>query len=221
LTEAKVRKFSIRKNPFIGLFLEASDELALVPKSVPEKNLDFVEDTLGVKALRLFVGQSDLLGLMACLNSNGCVLSQGAEEEEKKALKQAGLNVMVLERFSPGNNIVANDKATVVSSSIPREDAKKIGECLGVEVHQTPLSHYSTPGSLNVATNKGLLAFAEIPETEFKLLERILGVKGGVGTVNNGAPFNALGLVANSKGALLGEACTGFEVQRVYEALFG
>jgi translation initiation factor 6 (eIF-6) len=36
-----------------------------------------------------------------------------------------------------------------------------------------------------------------------------------------GVPFVGMGVVANSKGALVGHATSGFEVQRIYEALFG
>jgi len=133
-------------------------------------------------------------------------------------LKKRGLNVFSLEALSPGNNVVANDKGALASNRVQKKDLKKISDCLGVEVFQ---QRFATPTviSSTVATNKGLLVHNDFTETETKFLEKILGARGLQATVNHGVLFNSLGVVANSKGAVVGEATSGFEVQRIYEAL--
>jgi len=176
-------------------------------------------DALGAEPVRLFVDQSPLVGILTAMNSNGVVLPQFAEKEEQEILKKKGLNVVRLACFAPGNNILANDRAALVSPAVPTRDARRIGECLGVEVFQDPIAGFSTVGSLNVVTNKGVFACNEASEEELKQLEKLFKASAGKGTANLGSPCNGLSLTANSKGAAVGELTTGFEIQRLYQAL--
>ncbi|MEW5955684.1 MAG: translation initiation factor 6, partial [Candidatus Micrarchaeota archaeon] len=81
------------------------------------------------------------------------------------------------------------------------------------------IAGFGMVGSLNVVTNKGLFACNEASDEELKELEKIFGVPAGKGTANLGSPCNGLCMAANSHGAAVGELTTGFEVQRIYEAL--
>lgn len=218
-----ITKFSVHKNPFVGLFFKASDDLVLVPKALDRKLSDTVQDTLSATPVPLSISQSDLLGLFVAMNSNGCVVPSFVEDDELAVLRKAGLNVATIETHQAcGNCILCNDNAAILHPTIARAEAKKVSDALGVEaLAHDLLSKISTVGAVNVATNKGLLAYNEMPEVELKKLERILKVKGNVGTCNMGVPFVGMGVVANSKGALVGHSTSGFEVQRIYEALFG
>ncbi|MEK6843531.1 MAG: translation initiation factor IF-6 [Candidatus Micrarchaeota archaeon] len=219
---SQIKKLSFYKNPFIGLFIKASEKLALIPKNIHEKNIPEIEETLQVRAIPVFFCQSPTLGIFSAFNSNGIVVSALAEKHELKPLKDEGLNVCYLdERYSPGNNILTNDKAALVNPSIPKLEIKKIADCLGVEVSNHPLANLPTVGSTNIATNSGLLANSEISDVELKMMERILQVRGIKGTVNLGSFANAYGVVANSKGAIVGESTSGAEMQKIYESLFG
>ncbi len=215
-----IEKTSFRKNPFIGLFCRASDDLVLLPKTASQKFAEQAERALQVPSARFFVSQSELIGLFTCINSTGVILPAFADNEEARLLRKAGLNVFKCsERFVPGNNLAANDKAVLLNPRIDAREARKIADALGVE----PFSHpfrLPTVGSVTVATNKGVLAYNESSEAELKMLERIFGVPAGIGTANLGSVFVSLGVVANSNGALVGELSSGFELQRVYEALF-
>ncbi|MBI5229265.1 translation initiation factor IF-6 [Candidatus Micrarchaeota archaeon] len=216
-----IRKTAIRKNPYIGLFLKANDEFVLVPKNCPPKVTAVAEETLGVEPIPVSVNQSPLIGIFSAMNSNACVLSALIEKEEVTALRKTGLNLFFIdERWGAVcNNVLMNDKAALVNPAIPESEVKKLG--LGIEVFQQPISGIATIGSVNVVTNKGVLAYNEITDIELKGLEKMFGVKGLNGSVNMGLIFNSLGVVANSKGALVGELTSGFEIQRIYEALFG
>ncbi|MBU1198169.1 translation initiation factor IF-6 [Candidatus Micrarchaeota archaeon] len=216
-----IEKGSFYKNPFIGLFLRSCDTLTLVPKNAPEKLVRQVERVLGTKTLELYVDQASILGIFASLNDTGCVLPSFAEPEEKKRLKQAGWNVCTItERFCPGNNVLVNNKSALVNPRLPKEDQKTIADALNVEVFSQQVSPMPTVGSIHVVTNRGILAYNDSSEEELKLLERFFQVPAGIGTANLGSPFISLGVVANAKGALVGSLTSGFEVQRVYEALF-
>ncbi|MGB9577033.1 MAG: translation initiation factor IF-6 [Candidatus Micrarchaeia archaeon] len=210
---------SVYKNPFIGLYFKASDGLLLAARNAPAKTVELAEEVLRVRSVRLFVRQSPLVGVFAAMNSTGVVLSDSAEAEERALLKKEGLNVCTLKAFAPGNNVLCNDKAALLNPAIHPSDARRIGDCLGVEVFQQPITSRGVVGSLNVVTNKGLLAFNEVTDVEFKRLIQIFGVHGARGTSNMGSVCNAFGVVANTNGALVGQLTSGFEVQRVYEAL--
>ncbi|MBI5224235.1 translation initiation factor IF-6 [Candidatus Micrarchaeota archaeon] len=219
---SQIKKLSFYKNPFIGLFIKSSEKLTLIPKNIHEKNIPQIEDALQAKVIPMFICQSPTLGIFCALNSNGIVVSALAEKHELKPLKDEGLNICYLdERFSPGNNILTNDNAALVNPSIPKVEIKRIADCLGVEVSNHPIANLQTVGSTNIATNSGLLANNDISDVELKMLERIFKVRGLKGTVNLGSLANSYGVVANTKGAIVGEATSGSEMQRIYESLFG
>lgn len=210
---------SVFKNPFVGLYMRASDRLLLTAKNVPGKTIAAAEEALKVPVVRIFVHQSPLVGILTAMNSRGVVISDSAEAEERNILKKEGLNVCTLKAFAPGNNILCNDKAALINPSIHPLEARKIGDCLGVEVFQQPITQLCVVGSMNVVTNKGLLAYNEITEVELKRILQIFKVEGSRGTSNMGSSCNSLSVVANSNGAVVGELTSGFEMQRIYQAL--
>ena len=54
---------------------------------------------------------------------------------------------------------------------------------------------------------------------EKRQLEKIFNVSAMIGTVNHGVPLIGSGLVANTKGAIVGNLTTGIELGRIEEAL--
>jgi translation initiation factor 6 len=70
-----------------------------------------------------------------------------------------------------------------------------------------------------VVTNKGCLCHPKVTETEKQLLEKVFDVNVMIGTVNHGFPMIGSGLVANTKGAIIGKMTTGIEMGRIEEAL--
>ncbi|MCX6767352.1 MAG: translation initiation factor IF-6 [Candidatus Micrarchaeota archaeon] len=216
----RIVKASFEKNPFIGLFIRASERIVLVPRNAPKKLVDAAAETLGAEVVRLFVNQSYLLGLYTAMNSTGCVLPDFAEKEDIAILKKAGFNVaLISSRFAAvGNNVLANDKGALANPELSKKDCGAISDCLGVKVSQFKVGGHSTVGSLNVVTNSGIFAYSEASEHELKRMEECFGVGATRGSANMGVPFNSLSVVANSKGAVVGELTSGFEITRVYEA---
>ncbi len=221
--EPVVRKLSFYNNPFIGLFIRANDEFALVPKNSLPRVPQAVEEALKVPVHQVFVNNSPYVGLFAAMNSKGCVMHSHAGQDELSLVKKLGLNVFLIEEHSAcGNNILANDFAAMANPKISEKSAKAISDCLGVEVFRQPsLSGANTFGSANVVTNRGLLAHNDTPDAELKRMEKLFNVKGMPGTANFGSSFVGASVVANKHGAIIGDLTTGFETQRVFEALFG
>jgi translation initiation factor 6 len=216
----KIEKTGVQNNPFAGLFFKTSNEITLCPKNTPSKNLSQIERVLQTKPLEIFVDQSPLLGIFSCINDTGVVISQLSDRETIALLKKEGLNVFLLKRHVPGTNLLCNNKACLVNPDISEAEAKKIGDCFGVEVIRQNVG-VKTVGTANAVTDKGLLAYNEMSDVELKFLEKVLKVRGLAGTTNFGSPFNGLAVVANNKGALVGESTTGVEMQRLFEALEG
>ncbi len=216
----RLEKTSFYNNPFAGLFIKTNNKITLLPKNAPEKLEKQIESTLRTKPVRLYVDQSPLLGIFAAMNDNGCVLQELSEKHEQNTIKNEGLNLCILKNFSPGINILTNNKTCLLNHEISSPDAKRIGDCLGVEVVRQRAG-IKTVGAVNVVTDKGLLAHNETSEIELKYLEKVFGVRGLVGTTNFGQTYNGFSVIANNHGALAGITTTGIEMQRIFEALGG
>jgi len=207
-------------NPHIGMFAKASEKFALLPLGAHPKFTKAAK-ALDCKIEQATIAGSNLLGLFCALNSNGIVLPVFTEEHEKKFFKNLGLNVCTLPSTfcAAGNNVCANDKGAIVNSEMPHVLVKKVSECLDVEAVPASIAGHNTVGSACVATNKGFAAHNRINEEEMGLLKSVFKVGGSNATVNMGSPFIGLGVIANSKGCIIGESTSGFESSRVMNAL--
>jgi translation initiation factor 6 len=207
-------------NPHVGLFARASEKMVAADPSASPKLLSALE-SLGAPVVKASFGGSGLAGIHLAMNSNGAVVPSFCEKSEIAILRSHGLNVLSLsgEFCAAGNNIAANDFGAVINPKIPRATAKKISDCLGVEAAGRRVAGYLTAGSALLATNEGFLAHNRCSGEELKELGGILRVAGVNCTLNTGVAFPSLGAVANSRAAVLGSACTGFEMGRAAEGL--
>ena len=206
---------------FIGIYGVCGEKHLLLSPSCSPKLETACANALGLEAKRITIDGCGLLGIFCAMNSNGIIVPASASRAEREALKKLGLNVYAIKgRFSAcGNNVAANDKGAVANPNLPKAEVKAIGDCLGVEVVQMCIAGHETVGACCLATNKGFLAHARMHESEFEVLESALKVKGAVGTLNVGLPFVRLCGLANSKGYVVGEGTTGFEMGKLEEAL--
>jgi len=214
-------------NPNLGVYVAVSEDFALLPFEAPEKLEQALRRNLGVEVLRASLGLSPLLGVFCVMNSKGILLGNIAKEEEVEYIKRNLGNRVVVEVLEDvkenalGNLILANDKGAIVSPLLPKEALRKIADTLDVEVVQATLGGSNLVGALGVATNRGVLLSPIANEEEVKLAISVLKTaKGGFGTVNKGSIFVRSGIVANSKGALVGFETTGVELMRI-QAILG
>lgn len=206
----------------IGVYSLVTDSMVVVPPQVPKTKAQKLEEWLNAKVVRTTIGESVLVGALACANSNGIILPHFVREEEVRAMKAASnLNVAVMEtkRTAYGNLILANDHGAVVDPRLKGEDVKKIADTLGVEVIPGEIAGLPYVGSLAIATNKGVLAHPLLKEEEQKVLTDVLKVHVDVGTVNCGIPYVGTGLIGNKYGAVAGFITTGPELFIIGQAL--
>lgn len=215
-----ILKSSNAGSPYAGLFARATDRLCVADVSVSHKFLSALH-ALGVPVMKTAFGGFSMAGICLAMNSRGAVVPSFCSREETDALKSWDLEVLRLPgAFSAaGNNIAANDYGCIANPDIPAKLAGKISDCLGVEVAQMKVAGYKSAGSCVLATNSGFLAHSRADSSELKELASILRVTGLNSTLCTGVPFVSLCAVANSRGAVLGESCSGFEAGRAAEGL--
>ena len=206
----------------LGVYSLATDRMVIVPPQVSKTKMQKLEEWLGTKLIFTTIGESVLVGALACANSNGIVLPHFTQGEEVNAIKSAlDINITVMEtkRTAYGNLILANDYGAIVHPRLRKEDMTKIEDTLGVGVVPGEIAGLPYVGSLATATNKGVLAHPLLREEEQKILEDVLKVHIDVGTVNCGIPYVATGLIGNTLGAVAGFMTTGPELFIIGHAL--
>jgi len=214
--------FDFFGNTSIGVYSLATNEIMIVPPQVSATQAKKLEEWLKVKVIRTAVGESVLIGALACANSNGIILPHYVREEEINAIKSCSdLNITVMEtkRTAYGNLILANDYGALVDPRLKEADMAKITDTLGVEVVSGEIAGLPYVGSLATATDRGVLAHPLVKEEEQTILKDVLKVPVDVGTINCGIPYVATGLVANVHGAIAGYMTTGPELFIIGQAL--
>ncbi|MEM3647015.1 MAG: hypothetical protein QW334_02585, partial [Thermofilum sp.] len=91
---------------------------------------------------------------------------------------------------------------------------------LGLDCESGLIAGSPLVGSLAVVTNNGLALPPLVSEEEMKELSSLFRVPANVVTVNRGRFFLRAGLIANDRGALVGEETTGIELVQLQRTLF-
>jgi translation initiation factor 6 len=212
----------IYRSPNIGVFLKGNDRTLLVPKGLAPTKCDKFSKDLEVTPVPTSIGESRLLGPLVALNGNGALVSRLAEQAELAEIERgAGISVARLESklTSAGNLIVANDKFALISPALEPKVALQVRDVLGTEVERMAIGEFHQVGSLVVATNGGAAVFPGLSESEVSRIGEMFGVEAYPTSVNNGVPFVASGLVANSRNAIVGNQTTGPELVFITRAL--
>lgn len=217
-----ITKFDIGTNPYIGAYLVATEKFVLAPPIIKPNSLVKIRDTLKVDIITITISGSSLLGVFIAANSNGILVPDSITDEELKKLKNSldvNIGVIHSKYNSLGNLIVANDKGAITTPLFDKDIQKIIKETLNVELEARRIVSSDLLGTISIATNKGALVHPLATENEIQFMSKILKVPVMVGTVNLGSPYISVGIVANTKGALVGSSTTGPEIVRISQAL--
>lgn len=207
-------------SPNIAVFAAAGESLALTASDASPEFVSTLEEALGVKVVKLSVAGSLVVGSLAALNSNGVVVSGLADDLEISKIESEMPVTRLDDRLNAaGNNILANDRGAIVSPEYSESTARAIGEALGVEAVRSSIAGINTVGSICVATNKGCACHMDATDEDVALIKDVLGVEAIRTTVNHGVRAVGAGVVANSKGAIVGDETTPIEMGRLEDAL--
>ena len=216
-----LKRVDIVGNPNIGVFILATDDVAIVPYSLLDEKAEIIKETLEVDVVKSSISGSNLIGSLAVANSNGIIVSPHILDREVKQLEGLGLNVASVpgQYTAVGNVIAANDNGAIVSPYLSEDAVNIIESTLDVDVESVPISGTDIIGSLIKVTNKGFLITKNATSSEINLAHKVFGVEGDIGTVGKGIPLVGACSIANSHGAIVAKDSTGPEMARVKEAL--
>ncbi len=216
-------KCAINGSDYIGVFATASDKYVFLGHSVRDRAKHILEATLKVTPITLSVSSTDMIGLFMKANSNGIIVSNLMEDHELAALKHhnTGLNIAVLQSSlnAIGNNILANDKIALVNPDYDANARQQIRDTLGVEVIACSAGGFKTTGANNILTNSGFAINNRADDPEKDAADKATGFESVRTTANTGSLNIGLSVVGNSNGVVAGGSTTGFELNRIIEAL--
>ena len=209
------------ENPNVGVYCRANDSVVFLQKGLSKRLKEKIAAALEVKIAELSICDATIIGSLLSMNSHGAIVTSFADEETIGKIEKHGLEVLVIKDVinATGNDILVNDHGALVHPEMKTPTIKKIGDTFGVPVHRGTIAELGTVGMCAVATNKGCLCHPKVTEAEKQQLKEVFGVEVMIGTVNHGFPMIGSGLVANSKGAIIGDLSTGIEMGRIDEAL--
>ncbi|MEW6294683.1 MAG: translation initiation factor IF-6 [Candidatus Diapherotrites archaeon] len=218
----RIEKKAINGSPFIGVFASVTEKIALLPKTISARELRGIEELLEVEAIQASIADSDLIGILAKGNSKGFIVPEIIEEGELRELEGNGVKIKVIQGINAlGNLIALNDFGGIMSPLMPEGLVQDIKRFFGIEFIRTLIANTEIAGSCIVASNKGFVVHPNVTQKEFNLIKKALKVKGTTSTANYGNPFIANDVIANSKGALIGEQTSPHEMLRIDEGLSG
>lgn len=209
----------------IGLYGKSSDSVCFIGRGMPDKVTGKIESVLKTKVVGISVLNTEFVGMLCAINSNGIVLPKHTNEKEfdmiQSEAKKLGMNVVVLKsKFTAvGNLVLCNDRGAAVSNLISKTDMDSISDVLGVETEHIGLAGLKNVGACGVATNKGCIVHRDADSNEVDSLKEILKVNVDIGTANFGSPFVGGCAIANKNGLIVGSQTTGPEIARMMETL--
>ena len=209
------------ENPNLGVFCRSNDNVAFVMKGLTKKVKMKIAEALEVPLVEVSISDATIVGSLMAFNSNGVVVTDFIDDKALKTIEKQGFRVCVVEDKinAAGNDILVNDHGALVHPDFRDKSLKKIGDTLDVPVTRGVIAGLKTVGMAAVVTNKGLLCHPKVSEEEMRVLRDVFDVYVMIGTVNHGSPVIGSGLVANSRGAIIGNLTTGIEMGRIEEAL--
>ena len=209
------------ENPNLGIFCRANDDIAFICKGLPKKIKTKISSVLEVDLVELNIADATIIGSLLTFNSKGAVVTDFVDIDAIKIIENQGFEVCIIEDKlnAAGNDILVNDNGALIHPDIKNKSMKDIEKVLKVPVYRGTIGTLKTVGMAAVVTNKGLLCHPKITDEEKGVLEKVFGLNVMIGTVNHGSPVIGSGLVANTKGAIIGNLTTGIEMGRIEEAL--
>jgi len=215
-----VVRLDFNKMPYLGAFALATDDIVLIPSRFG-KISESSKEAMGVRVVKTLISKSSLIGALAAGNSNGIIVPDHVDTDEEVLGERLDKKVVRIPgKFTAlGNQVLVNDKGGIINPDMPDEAQEKIEEALGVDTKRSTIGSLKNVGASAVATNKGAILHDESNEGEVDIVEEMLDITAGIGTVASGVKYIGTGMVANSIGAWVGENTSGPELGRIERIL--
>jgi len=216
-----MKRVDFHENPNIGVYCRTNDSVLFLQKHLSNKLKKTIADTLDVKVVETSIADANIIGSLLVMNSTGALLPDFADLATASFIEKHGLHVGRIADIinAVGNDILVNDHGALVHPDMTAASMKIIEETFDIPVTKGTIAGLPTVGMAAVVTNNGCLSHPKITDAEKAVLEDVFDVEVMIGTVNHGFPMIGSGLVANTKGAIIGNQTTGIEMGRIEEAL--
>ena len=96
---------------------------------------------------------------------------------------------------------------------------REVEDALGVECVRASIAGIKTVGAICVATNKGVAVPPDTTDADIRLIQEVLKVEAVRTTLNHGCRTLSACVLANSKGAVVGDMTTPIEMGKLEDAL--
>ncbi len=210
-------KSAINSQPFIGTFSVTSENITVIPPSASKTTF---AESLETSVLQTTIGGTRLVGALACANSQGLIVADIISDRELDILlEQEDVTVISETHNALGNNVLINDYGALINPSLSKDAEKGIKENFDIDVVRGTIAGMRTVGSLAVVTNKGLLCHPHATDKEINLMEELFDISVTKITANHGSGWVGTCIVANTKGAVIGDETTPIEMGRIEEGL--
>lgn len=207
-------------SPYLGVYVRPSEIGALVARTTPKEVVREVERLLQVPCVATSVLDSELVGTLVALNSNGALVGEEIDAAERAAIEKIAPVTAIRSRYNAtGNNVLANDSGAVVHPEFSDEAIDSIGRALKVSARRGTVAGLGTVGMAAVATNRGLVVHPRATDKEVERLTETLCVPVHRSTANFGIPIVGACLAANSRAVLVGKPTTPVEIVHLQEGL--
>jgi translation initiation factor 6 len=205
----------------LGVYCFSNNNHTLISVDASDKVIRTIRNALETEIIRITIAGTTLVGTMVAGNNNGLLVPYTIEDHELALLREFFPKVEVLptKMTALGNIILANDYGALVHPKLGSKSIEIAEKTLGVKITKMPIAGVPTVGIMGVVNNKGMLVHPNTSDDEIKLLREIFSVSVERGTVNRGNGYVKLGIVANSRGAVVGSSTTGFELAVIERAL--
>ncbi len=209
-------------NPNVGLFGYAGEGFCLLGQHIPRRQADEAAKALGVRVHQVRLCGTELIGVFCAGNSKALLVPEIIFDHEFEKLKALGCSPVIIETdlTALGNNILCNDNGCVLSQDFPDEVVSQVKKALKVPVAKGTIGGLHNVGALAVLSGKVCVVSPDASGEERRLLEETLKVRCVEGTANMGMPYLRAAVLANSKGMVIGSACSGVEIANIDNAFF-
>jgi translation initiation factor 6 len=216
-------KCQIEGSDYIGAFITTTENYTFCPVGILKKTKELIKETLQTDVVEILIGGCSLIGILCRGNSKGIAVSNLASEEEIMKIREAcpDIKVEIVDSNinAIGNGTLVNDKVCFVSPDYDQKDIEKFEQIFGTKVFVNEAGGYKTVGANNIITINGMAINNHATDAEKNIIDKLTGFESVRTTANRGGLSIGIAAVANSKGILTGYETTGFEMNRLIEAL--
>jgi translation initiation factor 6 len=207
-------------SPNIGVYCFCTENVVIVPPGLTNRKMGQLEQALGVSVCKTTIAGSTLVRALVTGNSNGLLVPHTVRDYEYEKLCELSKVAIVRSRWTAlGNLVLANDFGAVVHPDLPEEVVEAVKEDLKVKSVQSKIGTLPLVGALGVATSRGAILSPNTLREQQSVIESALHVEAKLSTTNGGVEFVRSGILANSKGAVVGPLTRGAELMQISRAL--